>query len=291
MAVPLDMPYYGCPPIEAVKRFFLKYVKFSGRASRSEYWWVQLFLLIAYFLIFFLDGLLFRKSAGFVNLIFELALFIPSISIAVRRLHDSNKSGWWWLLPYGLYIAGITVVAISLVVTLGGIAIANPSQSLFGAVGAGMMIALIVSFLCLLAGFVLKIVLMVLGPNPQGARFDEVSAPVTFTGGQYPPMMNQGNPAGNQYGGYAQPIPQQNPFNQTYPQTPTQPASTNNPYTRTGNPQYQPQATVQPEGQNQSQNPFGQQGQQEAQAPQTPLPDNGFNAGNNNENNGNSSLQ
>lgn len=95
MAVPLDMPYYGCPPIEAVKRFFLKYVKFSGRASRSEYWWVQLFLLIAYFLIFFLDGLLFRKSAGFVNLIFELALFIPSISIAVRRLHDSNKSGWW----------------------------------------------------------------------------------------------------------------------------------------------------------------------------------------------------
>ncbi|WEV58842.1 DUF805 domain-containing protein [Bifidobacterium sp. ESL0728] len=240
MAVPLNLPYYGCPPIEAVKRFFLKYVKFSGRASRSEYWWVQLFLLIVYFVLFFLDGLLFKRAAGFINFIVELAFFIPSLSIAVRRLHDSNKSGWWWLLPYGLVIAGAMITVISVVEGIGGMAISYSSyssKSLFEAAGAGMMIALIIAFLCMLVGFILEIVLMVLGPKPEGARFDEALPPESLVNGQYMPPANQGNPPAAQYGQYAQPMQQQNAFGEQYPQAPNQPTDVSNPYVQPANPQ------------------------------------------------------
>ncbi|WEV63875.1 DUF805 domain-containing protein [Bifidobacterium sp. ESL0732] len=291
MAVPLNMPYYGCTPIEAVKRFFLKYVKFSGRASRSEYWWSQLFIFLVSIVIFILDQALLGKDTSFIDTIWELAIIIPQISVAVRRLHDSNKSGWWWLLPYGLYIAAVVVLLVSIGVGIGVGAAMNPSVLVSRAFGAGVIGGVIVGLLCVFAGAILQIVLMVLGPNPQGARFDEAPAPGTFASGQYMPPMNQGNTAGNQYSEYTQPMPQQNPFNQPYPPTPSQPASVKNPYTQAGNSQYPPQAASQPKASSQSQNPFRQQGQQGAQAPQTPQPDNGFGAGNNYENNGNDSVQ
>ncbi|MDF7640739.1 DUF805 domain-containing protein [Bifidobacterium sp. ESL0784] len=309
-AVPLNMPYYGCPPIEAVKRFFLKYIKFSGRASRSEYWWVQLFLLIFYFVLLFLDVLLFRKAAGFIDTIVGLALFIPSLAITIRRLHDSNKSGWWWLLPYGLDIAGGMIMVLSMVVGFGGMAISGPSKSSFETAGAGMIIAMLIAFLCMLAGFILEIVLMVLGPNPEGARFDESLPPESLVNGQYMPPMNQGNPPANQYGQYAQPMQQQqNPFGEQYPQTTSQQASANSPYAQPANPQntadnqygqpasqkgsgtdqyeqgessqtfssietqYQPQHEAHTEETDQSQNPFGQQDPQTQQGQQ---PNNGL---------------
>ncbi|WEV73858.1 DUF805 domain-containing protein [Bifidobacterium sp. ESL0798] len=312
-AVPLNRPYYGCPPIEAVKRFFLNYVRFSGRASRSEFWWVQLFLLIFYFVLLFLDVLLFRKAAGFIDIIVGLALFIPNLSITIRRLHDSNKSGWWWLLPYGLDIAGGMIMVLSMVVGIGGMAISGPSKSSFETAGAGMVIAMLIAFLCMLAGFVLEIVLMVLGPNPEGARFDESLPPESLVNGQYMPPMNQGNPPANQYGQYAQPMQQQqqNPLGEQYPQTTSQQASANYPYAQPANPQniadnqygqpasqegfgtdqygqgessqtfssietqYQSQHEAHAEETGQSQNPFGQQDQQTQQGQQ---PNNGLGA-------------
>lgn len=216
------MPYYGCPPIEAVKRFFQKYVKFSGRASRSEYWWVQLFIFIVYVIIFVFDELLFHTGSSFIDYIWEVAIFIPQIAIAIRRLHDSNKSGWWWILPYGLEFAGVLILGFSVGFSLGGL-LANPTSAVADAFGAGVIGGSLLCLLFLLVGFILQIVLMVLGPKPEGARFDE----------NVPPMnpMNPGNPAG-QYDQYGQFVPQQNPANQPYSQAQYQSASAGNSYSQ-----------------------------------------------------------
>lgn len=82
---------------EAVKICFKKYFDFKGRASRSEYWYFVLFIVIGYAIGF---GLIFAASQLFWLLaIFILAVIIPWISVAVRRLHDINKSGWFVALP------------------------------------------------------------------------------------------------------------------------------------------------------------------------------------------------
>ncbi|MCZ8235565.1 MAG: DUF805 domain-containing protein [Inhella sp.] len=70
---------------DAIKTCFSKYATFSGRATRAEYWW--------FFLFTFLGSLI-----PIVGLIFALAVLIPSIAVAVRRLHDTDRSGWWILI-------------------------------------------------------------------------------------------------------------------------------------------------------------------------------------------------
>jgi len=82
---------------EALKRdLFENYCNFSGRSSRSEYWWFALFQFIVSSLmqIFFGDG-----TAGMIlGGIIGLALLLPGLGVAVRRLHDVDKSGWWILI-------------------------------------------------------------------------------------------------------------------------------------------------------------------------------------------------
>ncbi len=84
---------------EAVASCFSKYAQFSGRASRAEYWWFMLFLLLASVLLnqlvmsFFGAG-----AAGVVSFLFTLAMLLPTIAVTARRLHDMNHSGWWQLL-------------------------------------------------------------------------------------------------------------------------------------------------------------------------------------------------
>lgn len=95
---------------DSVKTCFSKYVTFSGRASRSEFWWWILFTWIASIVLGVVDSLLFGTTvtyAGgfesstdtpYLSGLFSLAVFLPTISVAVRRLHDRDKSGWWWWL-------------------------------------------------------------------------------------------------------------------------------------------------------------------------------------------------
>lgn len=74
--------------MQAVGACFSKYVTFSGRARRAEYWWFTLFNVIVGLLL----GALSEDLAG----IYSLAVFLPSISVMVRRLHDIGRSGWWF---------------------------------------------------------------------------------------------------------------------------------------------------------------------------------------------------
>ena len=93
---------------ESIKTVFGKYATFKGRASRSEYWWWYLFNIIITMVGYpcLLLGLASEDSTitiiGVMWLLYGLATLIPNIAVTVRRLHDSNHSGWnllWCLLP------------------------------------------------------------------------------------------------------------------------------------------------------------------------------------------------
>lgn len=84
--------------VDAVKSFFRRYVDFSGRSSRSEYWWAQLGLILIFIVLGLIGGLLGETVGSLVLGIAYLAIIIPVIAIGVRRLHDLDKSGWFYLL-------------------------------------------------------------------------------------------------------------------------------------------------------------------------------------------------
>lgn len=105
---------------EAVKTCFSKYATFSGRASRSEYWWFYLFCflvaLVGIALDFFLGNYDPDDPASFpwIALLISLPLILPSLAALVRRLHDTDKSGWWYFI--GLVpVIGAIVLLIFLV--------------------------------------------------------------------------------------------------------------------------------------------------------------------------------
>ncbi len=82
---------------QAVKSTFSKYATFSGRAPRSEYWYFFLFTTIVYLVTNVLDVAVFDAATVF-SLIASLVFLVPSLSVGVRRLHDTDHSGWWCLL-------------------------------------------------------------------------------------------------------------------------------------------------------------------------------------------------
>ncbi len=91
------------------------YANFSGRASRSEFWWWYLAVLIIEALInaiTYSDN--FAPIGTTISVIILLALFIPTLAVGVRRLHDTNRSGWnllWQLIP----LVGFIIVLVFLV--------------------------------------------------------------------------------------------------------------------------------------------------------------------------------
>lgn len=117
---------------EAVKEGFNKYFNFSGRASRSEFWWWILFSwIVSWVVSTFLTPdytsvimqssgdpqammstmMDFIASPGYiVSAIISLALFIPTLAVSVRRLHDTGRSGWWYLLNFVFCIGWIILL-------------------------------------------------------------------------------------------------------------------------------------------------------------------------------------
>ena len=87
--------------IKSIKTCFSKYKTFSGRASRSEFWWFLFFGLIINSFATAIDILIFNFSFseyGVTFVIFNIIYLLPQLSVAVRRLHDINKSGKWYLI-------------------------------------------------------------------------------------------------------------------------------------------------------------------------------------------------
>jgi len=84
------------------KVVFENYANFEGRARRKEYWMFFLANIIISFVLGFIMGLIFAfispSLAPLAN-IYSLAVFVPSIAVAIRRMHDIGKSGWYILIP------------------------------------------------------------------------------------------------------------------------------------------------------------------------------------------------
>lgn len=87
---------------ESIKVCFGKYADFNGRASRPEYWWFVLFIIV---------GSLVASLIGNVAYgLFTLATLLPSIAAAARRLHDTERSGWWQLIVLVPLIGWIVLI-------------------------------------------------------------------------------------------------------------------------------------------------------------------------------------
>jgi uncharacterized membrane protein YhaH (DUF805 family) len=151
-------------PVDWAKRPILeKYADFTGRASRAEYWWYVLALVIADLVLGIIESILGIRhmifyAYGPLTALLLLATVVPSIAVAVRRLHDTGRSGWWVLLP---------IVPYGLAIVIGGPAM------MAGGLMAGLGIAALFLFIGLICALVL-LVFMVLpsqaGDNRYGAN-------------------------------------------------------------------------------------------------------------------------
>ena len=80
--------------VDWFKKCLSKYATFQGRARRKEYWYCNLMVIIIYIVAAIIDGIL--GTDGVIASLAILGLFLPLLSVLVRRLHDINKSGWWY---------------------------------------------------------------------------------------------------------------------------------------------------------------------------------------------------
>ena len=85
-----------------------KYAVFSGRARRKEYWMFFLFNVIILFVLGLVEGL--AGSPGIVSMLYSLGVLIPGIAVTVRRLHDTDRSGWWLLIGLVPLIGAIALL-------------------------------------------------------------------------------------------------------------------------------------------------------------------------------------
>ena len=119
---------------EALKSFWANYTNFKGRARRSEYWFVQLFLVIVNLAAAVIDFALMNGDVerfvangggGIVGLILILATIIPAIAVLIRRLHDTGRSGWWALI-------GLIPLAGAIVLLVFTVEDSNPTENKYG---------------------------------------------------------------------------------------------------------------------------------------------------------------
>src|SRR4051794_32779705 len=93
--------------VEAIKDGFGKYVTFSGRSSRSAYWYWVLFALIVSVVATIIDLAI---GSRIVSLIASLALLLPGLAVGIRRLHDIGRSGWWILIALVPFVGFIVLI-------------------------------------------------------------------------------------------------------------------------------------------------------------------------------------
>jgi uncharacterized membrane protein YhaH (DUF805 family) len=161
-------------PVDWAIRPLKRYAQFSGRAPRAEYWWFYLGYIILYAILTILT----RISAifGILGIVY-LGLIIPMIAVGVRRLHDTNRTGWWLLAPMIPYLIGLAMIVPAIISgAAGGV---NPFN--MASLGAGGIFFMI-GFVMAIVVFIFTVLPGTKGPNrfgddPYGpGNLDEVFA-------------------------------------------------------------------------------------------------------------------
>jgi uncharacterized membrane protein YhaH (DUF805 family) len=171
----------------AIKSVLRQYATFRGRAARSEFWYWYLFTVLVNIVTTVVDKLTDATIGfSFVGSIVSLGLLVPTLAVSVRRLHDSNLSGWWLLLPAGAGVAGVVLFFGGLAVIVAPAFFDNVPE------GSGLAPALFVGAgLMLLVGVLLGLVLMLRRSTPGTNRF----GPHPGVPWQYPPAGSYGYPS------------------------------------------------------------------------------------------------
>lgn len=158
-----DGLYVGAPGRsfgEAIKVCFTKYITFKGRASRSEYWWFTLFTTLGSAIGGVLEGAM-GNDGAVVSGLFGLATFLPSLAVTVRRLHDTDRSGWW--------VGGFYLAMIGLGLVIGVIAAITSQTGASESTGFGLVAILgIAIFAYAIAMLVFMVQRGTRGPNRFG---------------------------------------------------------------------------------------------------------------------------
>ena len=93
-----------------------KYSVFDGRARRKEYWFFYLFYFIIMVVLVFIDSMTgtlnITAGLGLLSGLFVLAMIVPGIAVGIRRLHDTDRSGWWLLIAFVPLIGGIWLLVL-----------------------------------------------------------------------------------------------------------------------------------------------------------------------------------
>jgi uncharacterized membrane protein YhaH (DUF805 family) len=118
---------------EAITTCFSKYVSFDGRAPRSEYWYWVLFIVVVYVVLLAIGAAAQSSIISILAMLFILATFLPSISVIVRRLHDTDHSGWWYWIALVPIVGGLWLLYFMVIA-------GTPGPNRFGppSLGAGM---------------------------------------------------------------------------------------------------------------------------------------------------------
>lgn len=169
----LTRPLYGASFGAAIKRFFKNYARFSGRASRSEYWWVVLFVCMLAVVPYFVTvisvipflwaepesqearvaGFLFFTGSALLS-IGALALIVPALALGWRRLHDANLPGVLSALILMPWFAMTVFGWLSQISSDDTLSVTRPL------------------FIILIFTWIVPVVLAFLPPKPEGRRFD-----------------------------------------------------------------------------------------------------------------------
>jgi len=153
--------------INAMRRYF----EFGGRSSRSEFWFFVLFYIIIIILAAVLDAVIFGSQGGMGILygIVALAHLVPAIAVSVRRLHDTDRTGWWvfffFLVPIIVSLVTMAVLGGSLALTMGG------NTDVFAGMatmGLGLLIIALVDIVILIVAIIFYVTPGAPGPNRFG---------------------------------------------------------------------------------------------------------------------------
>lgn len=147
-----DGLYIGAPArgfLEAIGVCFRRYVGFSGRASRSEYWFFILFAFLGGIVASIADLVIFGSSlddeASPLNGIFSLAIFLPMLAVTWRRLHDTDRSGWWFGAPM--------ILGVLMGFVVGFLALSSGNLEQWTMVGVFLGLAMFIYYIMLIVFF------------------------------------------------------------------------------------------------------------------------------------------